>query len=116
MGAIATSCEPLVAFVEAHREHVPQELAWRRANRRHERRMRKPAAMATIEMAMMSCMLSKRCFASPSADNDCCEFGLATDAKRLSQNRLPRGGQAHFAAKSPQNEPVPDGSGISANP
>jgi hypothetical protein len=32
----------------------------------------------------------------------------------LSQNRPPRGGQAHFAPKTPQNEPVPDGSGISS--
>ncbi len=30
--------------------------------------------------------------------------------KNLSQNRLPEGGQAHFAPKTPQNEPVPDGS------
>jgi hypothetical protein len=27
----------------------------------------------------------------------------------LSENRLKRGGQAHFAASTPQNEPVPDG-------
>ncbi len=32
--------------------------------------------------------------------------------KSLSQNRVGRGGQAHFAAKTPQNEPVPDGFGI----
>ena len=30
----------------------------------------------------------------------------------LSQNRLQKGGQAHFAPKTAQNEPVPDGSGI----
>jgi molybdopterin biosynthesis enzyme len=35
-----------------------------------------------------------------------------SDSKSLSQNRPPRGGQAHFAAKTPQNEPVPDDSGI----
>jgi prepilin-type N-terminal cleavage/methylation domain-containing protein len=29
-------------------------------------------------------------------------------AKSLSENRLQRGGQAHFAPKAPQNEPVPD--------
>jgi len=34
------------------------------------------------------------------------------ETKSLSQNRLRRGGQAHFAPKTPQNEPVPDGSGI----
>ncbi len=32
--------------------------------------------------------------------------------KNLSQNRPQTGGQAHFAPKTPQNEPVPDGSGI----
>jgi Mrp family chromosome partitioning ATPase len=32
--------------------------------------------------------------------------------KSLSENRQQRGGQAHFAPKTPQNEPVPDGSGI----
>jgi ATP-dependent DNA helicase DinG len=31
----------------------------------------------------------------------------------LPQNRLPKRGQAHFAPQTPQNEPVPDGSGIS---
>jgi len=33
-------------------------------------------------------------------------------AKSLSQNRERRRGQAHFAPKTPQNEPVPGGSGI----
>jgi 23S rRNA (cytosine1962-C5)-methyltransferase len=33
-------------------------------------------------------------------------------AKSLPQNRPPRGGQARFAPKTSQNEPVPDGSGI----
>ncbi len=32
--------------------------------------------------------------------------------KSLSQNLARRGGQAHFAPKTPQNEPVPDGFGI----
>jgi hypothetical protein len=34
---------------------------------------------------------------------------LIGGSKRLSENRLTRGGQAHFAPKTPQNEPVPDG-------
>jgi enterochelin esterase family protein len=34
------------------------------------------------------------------------------DIKSLSQNRPQRGGQAHFAPRTPQNEPVPDSSGI----
>jgi hypothetical protein len=38
------------------------------------------------------------------------------DAKNLSQNRPQRGGQAHFTPKTPQNEPVPDGSGIGSMP
>jgi beta-fructofuranosidase len=34
----------------------------------------------------------------------------------LSENRLRRGGQAHFAQKTPQNEPVPDGFRIGSMP
>ena len=37
---------------------------------------------------------------------------VAISSKILSQNRPQRGGQAHFAPKTPQNEPVPDGSGL----
>jgi hypothetical protein len=33
-------------------------------------------------------------------------------AESLSQNLARRRGQAHFAPKTPQNEPVPDGFGI----
>ena len=36
----------------------------------------------------------------------------AVPAKSLSQNREPKRGQAHFAPKTPQNEPVPGGLGI----
>jgi hypothetical protein len=39
------------------------------------------------------------------------EGGIEAEPKRLSQNRPQRRGQAHFAPKTPQNEPVPDGSG-----
>ncbi len=39
---------------------------------------------------------------------------LADAAKSLSQNRLQKGGQAHFAPQTPQNEPVPDGSAVTA--
>ena len=35
--------------------------------------------------------------------------------KNSSQNGLPKRGQAHFAAQTPQKEPVPDGSGIRSN-
>ena len=38
--------------------------------------------------------------------------GGAAGTTNLSQNRLPRRGQERFAAKTPQKEPVPDGSGI----
>ncbi len=34
----------------------------------------------------------------------------------LSQNSQPRGRQAHFAPRTPQNEPVPDSSGIGSKP
>ena len=37
---------------------------------------------------------------------------LRHPTKSLSQNLARRGGQAHFAPKTPQNEPVPDGFGI----
>ncbi len=40
------------------------------------------------------------------------ELGKAAEVKSLSQNPARRRGQAHFAPKTPQNEPVPDGSGI----
>jgi polyphosphate kinase len=43
------------------------------------------------------------------------EEELHDDTKSLSQNRPPKGGQAHFAPKTPQNEPVPDGSDDSYN-
>jgi hypothetical protein len=39
-----------------------------------------------------------------------------TDSASLSGNRPPRGGQAHFAPKAPQNEPVPDGSRTGSQP
>ncbi len=38
--------------------------------------------------------------------------GLSAADKNRSQNRPQTGGQAHFAPKTPQNEPVPGGSGI----
>jgi hypothetical protein len=40
---------------------------------------------------------------------------LVEPAESLSQNHPRRGGQAHFAPRAPQNEPVPDGFGVSAS-
>ncbi len=48
-------------------------------------------------------------FDPPNGHND-------TDASCLSENRPRKGGQAHFAPRAPQNEPVPAGSRIGSRP
>ncbi len=45
----------------------------------------------------------------PSNDRPLATADPPSSAKNVSQNRLPVGGQAHFAPKTPQNEPVPGG-------
>ncbi len=60
------------------------------------------------------------CFYSPKVDEPVerpeIAFQPGPEAQSLSQNRAGRRGQAHFAPKTPQNEPVLDGFGIGSKP